>query len=595
MNRLFTGFLVLLSSFCVTDYLVNPSNETYESSEAVYSVDYSNLNYPGEIVVNVVDNTPTHVINYLNQSYNTSFEYTSTDAHDDFILVAYVDDISLAIESISQLPFITSVEPRQLMHLTGEVVDFPANPNDPMFSKQWHMVMAGAPDIWVSSNNGKGVVVAVLDTGVAKVEDLESTRLLPAKSFVPRELDDGHGHGTHVAGTIAQTTNNGVGVTGMAPLATILPVKVLSNAGSGQVDWIADGIDWASDNGAHVINMSLGGGYSPVIHEAVKRAREKGVLVVSACGNSSYHECDFPGGLKENIGVSALGPTGELSFYSSYGKGVDIAAPGGDSKVNPEGTVWQNTKTKGKEGYFGFQGTSMATPHVAGAAAVLMSHGLSADETEKLLYSSADGEGWSEKFGHGKLNMTNALSKVVAPHLPASEGKNVAFLTLLALFLPLWTNVLGLSTKRFTAVSTATALLLAVGLSPIVHLGLATELLTLTPIVKVLAIPPMITLWTALNTALNSILHPTLATMLNYIFMSAVVPLALAWVLGVRRSLRPYLVGLLLAVASNLTYVSLLTDVSTLNKAYYLVNSAIAIFLTVGLVAVEAIDNKEDK
>src|SRR5690606_26728751 len=112
--------------------------------------------------------------------------------------------------------------------------------------------------------------------------------------------------------------------------------------GFGSSSWIAAGIDYAADNGADVINLSLGGAYSGVIHNAIKKAQKKGVIVVAAAGNSGKKGVSYPGALEETIGVSATGPDGTLAFYSSYGKGVDIAAPGGDKRV-AGGGVLQDT------------------------------------------------------------------------------------------------------------------------------------------------------------------------------------------------------------------------------------------------------------
>jgi serine protease len=136
-------------------------------------------------------------------------------------------------------------------------------PNDACFKYQWHLRQIGAPAAWKEAN-GKGAVVAVIDTGVTRVADLAKTNFVPGYNFVTNSSDasDDHGHGTHVAGTIAQSTNNGLGVAGVAYGASIMPLKVLSARGSGSVGAIAQAIRWAADHGANVINMSLGGGMS---------------------------------------------------------------------------------------------------------------------------------------------------------------------------------------------------------------------------------------------------------------------------------------------------------------------------------------------
>ena len=177
-----------------------------------------------------------------------------------------------------------------------------------MYKHQWHFDMVNAEDAWLRTQ-GEGVVVAVIDTGVSpgklpsgqssrwkRVPDLKETGFVDGWNFVDNNNDpsDGNGHGTHVAGTIAQSTNNGFGVAGLAPKAKIMPIKVLSDRGSGTVADIANGIRFAADHGAKVINMSLGGGlYSSTLARAVKYAHDKGVVVACAAGNGSRAKVEY--------------------------------------------------------------------------------------------------------------------------------------------------------------------------------------------------------------------------------------------------------------------------------------------------------------
>lgn len=370
----------------------------------------------------------------------------SIHAQDERFFIAEVraDDLDRLIAAVRDDPRVEHVEPNYTYRAT-------MIPDDPRFQEQWSMAMVGATHAWDSAN-GTGAVVAVIDTGVAygdrgafrQVEDLAETRFQEGYDFVgdTDTPNDDHGHGTHVAGTIAQSTDNGRGVAGLAFGATIMPVKVLDRSGRGTAADIADAIRWAADQGANVINMSLGGGLpSLTMAAAVDYARKKGVVVVCAAGNGSRGKVEYPAAYPGAFAVSAVGPDRELAFYSSWGKQLAIAAPGGDkSKGGEKGGILQNTIVPGEpsatDRYLSFQGTSMATPHVAAAAALLYSAGVTdAGEIERILRETATdaGErGWDEKYGSGILNAQAAVGAARGqtrglPHL-------VAGLLLLALF-----------------------------------------------------------------------------------------------------------------------------------------------------------------
>lgn len=385
------------------------------------------------LVVDLQDGSSEADLVEVETRIGADLEWLSPLSMDEGIAVGFVPDMDAALAALAQDPRVETAEREVIL----EASYLPAGgyPNDPMYDKQWHLRAMGAPEGWTTSARGKGVVVAVIDTGIAKVEDLEGTKILKGASFVPgtSSATDDQGHGTHVAGTIAQTTNNGKGVAGIAPDATLLPVKVLSSYGFGSSAWIASGIDYAVDEGADVINMSLGGGYSSVIHTAVKKARAKGVIVVAAAGNSGKRGVSWPGALEEAIGVSATGPGGAMAPYSSYGEGVDIAGPGGD-KTKPGGGVLQDTiNGKGGHHYVEYQGTSMATPHVVGAAAILLSQGIPPDAVEKLLLDTAKGNGqWDEKYGYGQLDLGAALSQTGGQFGATRFGLGAVFALLIA-------------------------------------------------------------------------------------------------------------------------------------------------------------------
>lgn len=541
---------------------------------------------PGMLVVDLVDDdsrSDDADLLAIEGALGADLDWASVHSRDDGLIVGQVADLSAAMATLRRDPRVENVEPEVMLSAWGDAAAdglAAGFPNDPMYDKQWHLRAMGAPDGWKSTPRGRGVVVAVVDTGVTKVDDLDGTKILEGASFVPgtRSAADDNGHGTHCAGTIAQTTNNGKGVAGVAPEAAILPVKVLSGAGFGSSAWIASGIDYAADNGADVISMSLGGGYSAVIHTAVKRAREKGVIVVAAAGNSGREGVSYPGALKEAIGVSATGPDGSLAPYSSWGKGVDVSAPGGD-KTKAGGGVWQDTiDGKGGHKVAEFQGTSMATPHVAGAAAVLLSTGMDADSVERTLLDSSDGTGsWDPKFGWGKLNLHTALTNVIDKFGFLRFGLAASMVLML-------TNAATVR-PQFRAVAASTAAVVGGGMFFLDWLPLpqnaAFELLS----------RPFL-LWPAVLLDSRWVNFP--------LWVSALLPTVVALTLGAFKPSRALALGFVVGVGAHLVHGAATGTLNpwwfpgTMEVAWLVGNGVICLILGLALVGAEKLDGQSE-
>lgn len=310
-------------------------------------------------------------------------------------------------------------------------------PNDPYYSYQWHLDNPAYGGIQMEEawdlSTGAGVTVAVVDTGIRKGTDLANTCFVAGWDYVNNDSDptDDNGHGTHVAGTIAQSTNNGVGVAGVAYESCLMPVKVLGATGVGTYANVVSGVRYAADHGAKVINLSLGGSSSSLIlEEALAYAYGKGVTIVAAAGNDSSSTLSYPAAYDAYvIAVGATRYDETLSYYSNYGPSLDLVAPGGDTSVDQNGDgygdgVLQQTFRKTFLGYswayYFFQGTSMATPHVSGVAALLISQGntTTPDEVRAALQQTAEDKGApgrDDTYGYGLVDAYTALLWTAGP------------------------------------------------------------------------------------------------------------------------------------------------------------------------------------
>jgi subtilisin family serine protease len=309
-----------------------------------------------------------------------------------------------------------------------------SSPNDPLLGRQWGLSQIKAAGAWSRGALGAGTTIAVVDTGVDLNHPDLKDKLLPGADMVSDETctpgaQDLNGHGTHVAGIAAASTNNGIGGAGTAPSAQILPVRVLDAAGEGTGEDISNGIKWAADHGAQVINLSLGNDVPLIdvtgIGPAVDYAWNHGAVIVAAAGNSMLPLCGYPAASAHAICVAATDSSGFPSSYSNFplrlDGGVAVRAPGGEGTGSCDNsdiwsTYWPGASGDDAEacppkGYEPLAGTSMATPFVSGIAAMLRGAGLSNQQVlDCIKRTSSNGGSYDPIWGYGIVNAEAAVA-----------------------------------------------------------------------------------------------------------------------------------------------------------------------------------------
>jgi serine protease len=403
---------------------------------------------PDQIIVKFKETTFKSAEASLNSQLGTEVIYTSPFAGFKVLQIPEGKTVVEMVKAYSGQDIVEYAEPNYIDHIIW-------SPNDPAYSYQWHfdathgINLGAAWDLDTTAplyGGDPSIVVAVVDSGVAyetyggyvQAPDLANTNFTSGWDFINSDAhpNDDNRHGTHVCGTIAQSTNNGMGVAGIAFNTTIMPIKTMDASGNGTHANMADGFHYAADNGAHIINYSAGGSHSITKQNAVIYAYNAGVTIICAAGNDyeSGNPPNYPAAYDDYcIAVGATRWDRTHSYYSNTGSYLDIAAPGGDVTVdqNSDGYadgVLQQTFAEGDPtdfDYWFLQGTSMACPHVAGVAALILAKHPSwtPDQVRNALETTATdlgAAGWDEVYGWGLLNAPAALS--VTPPTITTEG-----------------------------------------------------------------------------------------------------------------------------------------------------------------------------
>ncbi|HEY3375362.1 MAG TPA: S8 family serine peptidase [Candidatus Aquicultor sp.] len=373
---------------------------------------------PGELLVKL--RTP-----YGKNSINSTNKKMQAHATDvigrlgvQIVKIPKAISMSSAIEEYSKLPSVEYAEPNYMCHALGI-------PNDSFYNQQWSLPKIGVPQLWESFNGASApeVIVAVIDTGVDyNHPDLEG-KVIKGRDFANNDADpmDDCGHGTHIAGTIAAILNNNLGVAGIAPSAKILAIKALDGEGIAYDSTVAEAITYAADQGAEIINLSLGGEeYSKTVEDSIVYARQKGCLVIASAGNDATDVPYYPASYPLVLSVSATDANDALAEFSNYGQYIDIAAPG----VDIVSTLFD---TNEGSCFASMTGTSMAAGAISGVAALIAAKypNYTMDQISRIvLRSTTDlGDvGRDDRFGYGRIDASKAISQNFVTYEESATG-----------------------------------------------------------------------------------------------------------------------------------------------------------------------------
>jgi serine protease len=440
VKKLYSYMLILFLLCSVSTQNKSAGNEIFEKKLPRAGQKY----VPGEFIVKFNPQVTDGEIAAFNSIQDVSTLYISQLA--DFRILRIPRG-----KTIAEMVEVYQAEPKVEYAEANYIAYSMMVPNDELYPYQWHLYNTEYGGIRVKPawdiSTGSGVMVAIVDTGIAyetyweedsigrmsyyeQASDLAQANFASGYDFVHRDEhandDSNPGHGTHLAGIIAQNTNNNIGVAGVAFNTFLMPVKVLDGSGAGTYSDIAEGIIWAADNGAHVINLGLGGkAYSRTLENAVAYAHNKGVTLIAAAGNDGTKTLCYPAAYDDYvIAVGATRYDETLAYYSNYGPSLDIVAPGGDLNIDQNGdgfgdgilqqTYEKNGFSKIFWGYYFMEGTSMAAAHVSAVAALLISNevAITPAEVRKALENTAKDkgpEGWDVEYGMGIVDAYSAL------------------------------------------------------------------------------------------------------------------------------------------------------------------------------------------
>ena len=359
--------------------------------------------------------------------YNTGTKIAYQSQWSDWKAVEFPDDIDPVNDcaALAGSPEILDAGPNAIAWPLDD-------PNDEFYYLQWNLPQININKVWSYTEGASNITVAVLDTGdYPNHPDIQDVTRVPGYDFADNDNDPtdpfSRSHGAHVSSIIFATRNNQIGISGIIPNFRLMPVRVIG-AGGGTAAQIADGIHYAIENGANVINMSFGFDVvngvpvdpGTALAEAVQAAADAGIVIVAAAGNTGQNVVVYPAAYNEVVAVGASDILGNRTSYSNYGDKLELLAPGGLKymDLNHDGNmdgIWGVSYEVNQFTYQMYQGTSQASPHVAALAAILLHNDLPANQARIIMQQTAldlNAPGRDNETGYGLVDFEKALSVI---------------------------------------------------------------------------------------------------------------------------------------------------------------------------------------